>query len=108
MKISIAPLPSDDPLMKQALDALRTYHEAVDAGAPADLIQQYKHEAEELSKPFLTTTSARWVAPTARCTNLRSTHPLCLLCTLLEEPYAPGVMLKSVSRTSTAPQIRDS
>lgn len=48
MKIFIAPLPSDDPLMKQALDALRTYHEAVDAGAPADLIQQYKHEAEEL------------------------------------------------------------
>lgn len=48
MKIFIAQLPPDDPLMKQALDALRTYHEAVDAGAPADLIQQYKNQAEEL------------------------------------------------------------
>ncbi|MFJ4048446.1 MULTISPECIES: hypothetical protein [Pseudomonas] len=34
--------------MKQALDALRIYQEAVDAGAPANVIQQYKSEAEEL------------------------------------------------------------
>lgn len=34
--------------MKQALDALRIYHEAVEAGAPAKLIEQYKIEAEVL------------------------------------------------------------
>ncbi len=48
MKTFIAPLPPDDPLMKRALDALRTYQEAVDAGAPAAVIQQYKNDAEEL------------------------------------------------------------
>ena len=48
MKAFVAPLGPDDPLMKQALDALRIYHEAVDAGAPADVIQQYRNEAEEL------------------------------------------------------------
>jgi len=48
MKAFVAPLGPDDPLMKQALDALRIYQEAVDAGAPANVIQQYKSEAEEL------------------------------------------------------------
>ncbi|WP_070096014.1 hypothetical protein [Pseudomonas sp. NBRC 111139] len=48
MKTLVAPLPPDNPLMKRALDSLKTYHEAVDAGAPADVIQQYKNEAEEL------------------------------------------------------------
>lgn len=38
MKMFVPPLPSDEPLMKQALDALRIYHEAVEAGAPAKLI----------------------------------------------------------------------
>lgn len=48
MKTFVAPLPPDDPLMKRALDALKAYHEAVEAGAPAALIQQHKNEAEEL------------------------------------------------------------
>lgn len=48
MKMFVPPLPSDEPLMKQALDALRIYHEAVEAGAPAKLIEQYKIEAEVL------------------------------------------------------------
>lgn len=48
MKTFVAPLPPDEPLMKCALDALKAYHEAVDARAPAEVIQQLKHEAEEL------------------------------------------------------------
>jgi len=48
MKTLGALLDPDAPLMKQALDALRTYYEAVNAGAPAEVIQQYKNAAEEL------------------------------------------------------------
>ncbi|MES3708739.1 hypothetical protein QC590_10895 [Pseudomonas putida] len=48
MKTLVALLDPDDPLMKQALDALRIYYGAVNAGAPAEVIQQYKDEAEEL------------------------------------------------------------
>lgn len=48
MKTFAPPLPHDSPLMKQSLDALMSNHEAVGTGAPADIIQRYKGEDEEL------------------------------------------------------------
>ena len=48
MKRFIAPLPPDDPLMKQALDAMKLYYEAMDAGESEEIIEQHKLKAEAL------------------------------------------------------------
>jgi len=48
MKTFVGPLPPDDPLMKQALDALRAYHDSMTAGEPAEIIEQHKLRAEDL------------------------------------------------------------
>jgi hypothetical protein len=41
-------LQGDDPLMREAIDALKRYHEAVDASAPEEEVEHLKNEAEAL------------------------------------------------------------
>lgn len=41
-------LEGDDPLMREAIDALKRYHEAVDASAPEEEVEHLKNEAEAL------------------------------------------------------------
>ncbi|HEK1008386.1 TPA: hypothetical protein SMP92_001642, partial [Pseudomonas putida] len=38
-------LEGDDPLMREAIDALKRYHEAVDASAPEEEVEHLKNEA---------------------------------------------------------------
>lgn len=74
MKTFIAPLPPDDPLMKRALDALRTYQEQWMRARRQPSSSSTRMMLKSFSKPFPTTTSAQWVAPPAHCTNLGSAH----------------------------------
>ncbi|WP_336333816.1 hypothetical protein [Pseudomonas putida] len=41
-------LEGDDPLMQSAINALKRYHEAIDAAAPEEEVERLRNEAESL------------------------------------------------------------